>query len=105
VSENHEVQVGRRRSPEEINRLVDEFEASGARVSDFCRNHDLAKSIITRDRSNVGITDLSLRSWLGILRNRGQVGTRPGGTDDSSPARRFIAGFRDPMGPASRRNA
>ena len=48
MSENHEVQVGRRRSPEEINRLVDEFEASGARVSDFCRNHDLAKSIMWR---------------------------------------------------------
>ena len=48
MNENHEVQLRRRRSQEEINRLVVEYEASGARVSDFCRNHDLDRSILQR---------------------------------------------------------
>jgi transposase-like protein len=48
VSENHEVQGRRRRSREEIKRLVIEYEGSGARVSDFCRKHDLKPSVLQR---------------------------------------------------------
>jgi transposase-like protein len=48
VNENHEVQLRRRRSREEIERLAVEYEASGARVSDFCRNHDLKPSVLQR---------------------------------------------------------
>jgi transposase-like protein len=48
VNENHEVQLRRRRSRAEIERLAVEYEASGARVSDFCRNHDLKPSVLQR---------------------------------------------------------
>ena len=48
MNENQEVQLRRRRSQEEINRLVSEYEASGARVSDFCRNHRLKPSVLHR---------------------------------------------------------
>jgi len=48
VNENHEVQLRRRRSQEEINRLVLEYETSGTRVSDFCRKHDWKPSVLQR---------------------------------------------------------
>ena len=48
MNENHEVQLRRRRSREEVKRLVVEYEASGARVNDFCRNHDLAPGVLQR---------------------------------------------------------
>ena len=48
MSENHEVQGRRRRSREEIKRLVIEYEGGGARVSDFCRKHDLKPSVLQR---------------------------------------------------------
>jgi transposase-like protein len=48
VNENQEVQVRRRRSREEIDQLVVEYEASGSRVSDFCRTHDLKPSVLQR---------------------------------------------------------
>ena len=48
MSENHEVQGRRRRSREEIKRLVIEYEGSGARVGDFCRKHGLKPSVLQR---------------------------------------------------------
>ena len=48
MNENQEVQVRRRRSREEIKRLVVEFETSGVRLLDFCRNHGLAPSTLQR---------------------------------------------------------
>jgi transposase-like protein len=48
VNENQEVQLRRRRSREEIDRLVVEYQASGTRVSDFCRNHHLKPSVLHR---------------------------------------------------------
>ena len=48
MNENEEVQLRRRRSQEEINRLVVEYETSGTRVSDFCRNHRLKPSVLHR---------------------------------------------------------
>ena len=48
MNENHEVQLRRRRSREEVKRLVVEYEASGARVNDFCWNHDLAPGVLQR---------------------------------------------------------
>jgi transposase len=48
MSENHEVQVRRPRSAEEVERLVVEFEASGAAPSDFCRDRQLARSVLYR---------------------------------------------------------
>jgi len=40
--------VRKRRSGEEIKRLVLEFEASGLRQKEFCRNHGLALSTLQR---------------------------------------------------------
>ena len=48
MSENHEVQIRRQRSAEEVERLVIEFEASGAGVCDFCRDRRLARSVLHR---------------------------------------------------------
>jgi hypothetical protein len=48
MNENHEVQVQRQRSAEEVERLVIEFEASGAGISDFCRDRRLARSVLYR---------------------------------------------------------
>jgi len=48
VKENQEVQIRRRRSREEIKRLVVEYESSGAQVRDFCRDHALAPGILRR---------------------------------------------------------
>ena len=48
MNETQKVQLRRRRSQEEINRLVVEYETSGTRVSDFCRNHRLKPSVLHR---------------------------------------------------------
>jgi transposase-like protein len=45
---NEEVPGRKRRSGDEIERLVLEFEASGLRQSEFCRNHGLALSTLQR---------------------------------------------------------
>ena len=45
---NQEVPGRKRRSSEEIKRLVLEFEASGLRQNEFCRNHGLALSTLQR---------------------------------------------------------
>jgi hypothetical protein len=45
---NQEVPGRKRRSSEEIKRLVLEFEASGLRQNEFCRNHGLALSSLQR---------------------------------------------------------
>jgi hypothetical protein len=39
---NEEIPGRKRRSSQEIQRLVLEFEASGSRQNEFCRNHGLA---------------------------------------------------------------
>jgi transposase-like protein len=48
MMEGQEVPKQKRRSSEEIRRLVVEFEASGLRVAEFCRNHGLAQSTLQR---------------------------------------------------------
>ena len=48
MTENQEVPERRRRSREEIERLVLEYEASGLRRSEFCRKHGLAVSTLER---------------------------------------------------------
>jgi hypothetical protein len=42
MSESQEVSGRKRRSREEIQRLTMEFELSGLRQNEFCREHDLA---------------------------------------------------------------
>jgi hypothetical protein len=48
MTENEEVSGRKRRSSKEIKRLVVEFEASGLRQNEFCRNHGLALSTLQR---------------------------------------------------------
>ena len=48
MSEKQKVQVRRRRSREEVERLTIEFEASGLRLMEFCRKHDLPPSTLQR---------------------------------------------------------
>jgi hypothetical protein len=48
MTENQEVPGRKRRSGEEIKRLLLEFEASGLRQNEFCRNHGLALSTLQR---------------------------------------------------------
>jgi hypothetical protein len=48
MTENQEGPGRKRRSGEEIKRLVLEFEASGLRQNEFCRNHRLALSTLQR---------------------------------------------------------
>lgn len=48
MTEDQKVPGRKRRSGEEIKRLVLEFEASGLRQNEFCRNHSLALSTLQR---------------------------------------------------------
>jgi transposase-like protein len=48
MSESEEVKVRKRRSSQEIRRLVTEFESSGLRQVEFCRSHGLALSTLQR---------------------------------------------------------
>jgi hypothetical protein len=50
VNENQEVRLGKRRSREEIKRLVVAYEASGEGATDFCRTHHLAWSVLKKRR-------------------------------------------------------
>jgi hypothetical protein len=48
MNEYHEIQLRKRRSREQIEGLDFEYEASGSRVSDFCRHHHLKPSVLRR---------------------------------------------------------
>src|ERR1700738_3069860 len=48
MSENQEIRVRKPRSSEEVERLVIEYEASGAEPGKFCRERQLARSVLHR---------------------------------------------------------
>ena len=48
MTESEEVSGRKRRSSAEIKRLVTEFQSSGLRQNEFCRNHGLALSSLQR---------------------------------------------------------
>ena len=48
MTEIGEVSIRKRRSRQEIKRLVAEFETSGLRRSEFCQKHDLALGTLQR---------------------------------------------------------
>jgi hypothetical protein len=54
MTEIQEVKVRKRRSRQEIGRLVKEFEASGLRQVEFCNNHGLALSTLQRGLRGAG---------------------------------------------------
>ena len=54
MNENQEVEARKRRSSEEVRRLVVEFEASGLRRNEFCRTRGMALSTLRRHLKNHG---------------------------------------------------
>ena len=76
MNENQEVQLRKRRSQEEINRLVSEYEASGAQVSDFCRNHRLKRSVLHRHLKRRGLGKVESRKGKRLV-PVALVGTKP----------------------------
>lgn len=52
MNENQQVEARKRRSSEEIKRLVVEFEASGLRRNEFCRTRGMALSTLRRHLKN-----------------------------------------------------
>ena len=52
MNENQQVEARKRRSSEEIKRLVVEFEASGLRRNEFCRTRGIALSTLRRHLKN-----------------------------------------------------
>src|ERR1700745_2139996 len=48
MTANQDIPQRKRRSREEVRRLVVEFETSGSRPAEFCRNHSLAVGTLQR---------------------------------------------------------
>jgi hypothetical protein len=61
MTENHEIPARKRRSSEEIKRLVQEFEASGLRQREFCRKYYLY-TLSFRKIIGLGIRCLRMRA-------------------------------------------
>jgi hypothetical protein len=57
MNENQEVLARKRRSSDEVKRLVLEFEASGLRRNDFCRNRGMALSTLRRHLKKHGSSE------------------------------------------------
>ena len=62
---NQEVPERKRRSREEIKRLVSEFEKSGLRPAKFCRSHGLALSILQRHLKRQRLENGQAKVWGG----------------------------------------
>ena len=73
MTESEEVSGRKRRSSAEIQRLVTEFQSSGLRQNEFCRNHGLSLSSLQRQLKKRGGTKAKSRkaagwsqwNWLG----------------------------------------
>jgi hypothetical protein len=66
VNQNVEVQKRRPRSGWEVEQLVNEFEASGASVTDFCFDHKLSRNVLYRhlERRRLGKVEPKPRRGL-----------------------------------------
>jgi AraC-like DNA-binding protein len=64
MTENQEVPGRKRRTGEEIKRLVLEFEASGLRQNEFCRNHGLALSTLQRQLKKRRLNESEAHAFL-----------------------------------------
>jgi hypothetical protein len=62
MNENQEVGARKRRSSEEVKRLVVEFEASGLRRNDFCRARGIALSTLRRHLKRRGSGEAGQRA-------------------------------------------
>ena len=62
MNENQEVGARKRRSREEVKRLVVEFEASGLRREEFCRARGMALSTLRRHLKKQGSGEAELQA-------------------------------------------
>jgi hypothetical protein len=61
------MQLRKRRSGEEIQRLVVEYQASGMRVSEFCRHQHLKPSVLRRRLKSGGLGKLEPKEAKGLV--------------------------------------
>jgi len=61
MNENQEVEARKRRSSEEVKRLVVEFEASGLRREEFCRTRGMALSTLRRHLKKHGASQAAVK--------------------------------------------
>jgi hypothetical protein len=61
MNENQEVEVRKRRSGEEVKRLVVEFEASGLRRNEFCRTRGIALGTLRRHLKKQGAGEAGVK--------------------------------------------
>jgi len=61
MNENQEIRARKRRSSEEVRRLIVEFEASGLRRSEFCRTRGLAPSTLRRRVKKHGSSEAAVK--------------------------------------------
>jgi hypothetical protein len=81
VSRKQEVQVRRRRSREEVERLTIEFEVSGLRLMEFCRKHGLPPSTLQRHLKRRRFGNVQAKQ------DQGLVAVALAGTNGSKDAR------------------
>ena len=62
MNENQEVEARKRRSGEEVKRLVVEFEASGLRRNEFCRTRGIALSTLRRHLKKHGLGEAGVKA-------------------------------------------
>ena len=67
MNENHQVEARRRRSSEEVKRLVVEFEASGLRRNEFCRTRGMALSTLRRHLKNHALGKAGLKAGCRLI--------------------------------------
>jgi transposase-like protein len=94
VNENQEVETRKRRSREEVKRLVAEFEASGIRRNEFCRTRGIALSTLQRHlkRHGSGIGRAKIANRLVAVELSGQEPKR--NSQRSSALEVILAGGR-----------
>ena len=67
MNESQQVEARKRRSSEEIKRLVVEFEASGLRRNEFCRTRGMALSTLRRHLKNHALGKAGLKAGCQLV--------------------------------------
>src|ERR1700676_3808348 len=67
MTESEEVSGRKRRSSAEIERLVTEFQSSGLRQNEFCRNHGLALNSLQRQLKKRGRDQGEVKEGGGLV--------------------------------------
>ena len=67
VNQNDEVQERRQRSGSEVEQLIIKFEASGAGMTDFCREHKLARSVLYRHLQRRRLSKVEPKPCQGLV--------------------------------------